>query len=92
MDAATRSSIPFQLPAKITDGFRMARGVIRIITVATANTDVSITHTLGRTPNVIMILDPGTTYVNWKRGTVAWNQHSVSAQFSAAGTFTIWVV
>lgn len=70
----------------------MGRGIIRIVPVATANANVSVTHNLGRIPNFVLILDPGMVYVNWKRGTVAWDKNTVSLQFSAVGTFTIWVV
>jgi hypothetical protein len=84
--------VPFLVPQKVTDGYPMGRGIIRIVTVATANANESIIHNLGRIPNFVLILDPGTVYVQWKRGTVAWTVTTISLQFSAAGTFTIWVV
>ncbi len=90
---ATKASILFQFPAKIPDGFRMGRGVIRLITVATANADLTIAHTLGRMPNLLLVLDPGTNYVDWKRSAItAWTEKSITVQFSATGAIKIWIV
>ena len=70
----------------------MGRGIIRIIAVAAANVDLAITHNLGRIPNFVLILDPGTTYVRWKRGTATWTTKTVTLQFDSTGTFTVWIV
>ena len=84
--------IPFLVPQKVVDGYSMGRGILRIVTVAAANTDQAVTHNLGRIPNFVLILDPGTTYVQWKRGGAAWTITTVTLQFNATGNFTIWIV
>ena len=84
--------IPFIVPQKVPDGYSMGRGIIRIVVVAAANANVSIAHNLGRIPNFVLLLDSGTTYAQTKRGGVAWTTNTVSVQFSATGTMTVWIV
>jgi len=88
----TASLIPFLVPQTITDGLPMGRGIIRIVTVGAANTGVSIKHNLGRIPSFVLILDPGTAYVNWARTATAWTITTANLQFNNTGTFTIWIV
>lgn len=93
IDLAQKATGLFNLPARVPDGFRMGRGIIRLITVAVANTDIAIAHTLGRVPSFILVLDPGTNYVDWRRSSVtAWTQKAISVQFSGTGAIKIWIV
>lgn len=84
--------IPFLVPQKVTDGYSMGRGIIRIVPISVANTDQTVIHNLGRIPNFVLILDPGTQYLHWKRGTVAWTIKTVTLQFDAISTVTLWIV
>ena len=52
----TRVPVPFAFPATLVDGIRMGRGVLRNITITTANTDQTIAHNLGRIPVGYMLI------------------------------------
>ncbi len=70
----------------------MGRGVLRIWTIGAANTDETIAHNLSRVPNMVLIVDPGTSYVQFKRGTAAWTQQTITLQFSVTGKVVLWIV
>jgi hypothetical protein len=72
---------------------RHGSGKLFEVTVA-ANTDVTITHDLGRIPHFVQNLDNGTAYTAAvKRSTVtAWTTNAVSVQFSVAlSSGWVWV-
>ena len=84
--------IPFLVPATLTDGYSMGRGIIRFVTIGAANADITVKHNLGRIPPFVLLLDPGSNYVMWRRGTAAWTNTTVTLQFSATGSVKIWIV
>lgn len=88
-----RRLIPYLYGQKVTTGKKMGRGVILIVAVATPNVDVTLTHNLGRVPQIMPeLLDNGTTYTpKRKRGTAAWTINTVTLQYDTAGTYTEWV-
>jgi hypothetical protein len=86
--------IPFCQPQTVKSGYKMARGIVLIISV-TANTDTTLHHILGRIPNWLIVLDAGTTYApKWKRSTAtAWTTTTATVQFDTTVTaLTVWVV
>lgn len=89
-DALT-NLIPFLVPQTITDGYKMGRGVLRLVTISVANADKTITHNLGRIPQFVLILSKS-GYLDWKPGVAVWTTTAVTLQFSATGTATLWIV
>ena len=96
-------SIPFVLPAKVTDGMAMGNGILRIVS-PTANTDITIKHNLGWIPHFVIPLivndnnanPPGAAvYVpKSKRSTAtAWTNIAVTVQFDTTCTnLVVWVI
>ena len=89
-------NIPFIFPTPLVDGQRHGRGVIKLVTYAGINADVTIPHKLNRIATIVVPLDNGVNYLpKWRRGTVAWTINGVTVQFDTAapapGLF-LWIV
>lgn len=84
--------IPFCQPQTLKDGYKMGRGIIKIVAV-TANVDVTIPHILGRVPTWVVPLDAGLVYVpKVRRVATAWTTVNVTVQFDTTCTVTCWIV
>lgn len=89
---SVRHLIPFCQPQTLKDGYKMGRGIIKILAV-TANTDTTIPHILGRIPTWCVPLDAGTAFVpKVKRSATPWTTVNVIVQFDTSCTVTVWIV
>ncbi len=82
---ARTAIVPFVLP-QLFPAFptRMGNGVLVSVTAA-ANTDVTMTHSLGRLPHFVIPLDNGTAYVpSWK-----WSSATARTTATATGQFSV---
>jgi hypothetical protein len=96
--------IPFQFAADIQDGDSCGNGILRIVTFANDNTDMTITHNLGWIPHMVMPLwvmgtraNPPATVAytpKLKQSTVtAWTNTTVTIQSDTACTaLLMWIV
>lgn len=76
----------------VRNGQRAGRGQYLQITVATGGVAVTVPHTLGRVPSMLLLLDTGNNpYPGFTWPTASRTNTQFSITFPVAGTYLVWV-